>query len=117
MSLIIEKGHFEGLSGALADIRDKGLFPTTYATDKATAANIHWHTEEVLAYLIQGRTYFLDANGKEHQLEPGDLITVPARTLHAEGDINEPVVMLIGLSDAVPMDRFLLPRDPAELQD
>jgi gentisate 1,2-dioxygenase len=117
MSLIIEKGHFDGLNGALSDITNKGLFPTTYATDHATAADLHWHTEEVLAYLIQGKTYFLDAEGQEHHLEPGDLVTVPPRTLHAEGDISEPVVMLIGLAEAVPMDRFLLPRDPAELPD
>ena len=115
MSMVIEKGHFDGLSGALAEIRDKGLFPTTYATDHGTAADLHWHTEEVLAYLIQGKTYFLDADGQEHSLEAGDLVTIPARTLHAEGDISEPVVMLIGLAEALPVDRFLLPRDPAEL--
>ena len=117
MSLIIEKGHFDGLSGALTDITSKGLFPTTYATDHATAAELHWHTEEVSAYLIRGKTYFLDAEGQKHHVEPGDLVTVPARTLHAEGDISEPVVMLIGLTEALPMDRFLLPRDPVELQE
>ncbi len=116
MSLIVNKKHFDGLSGALEEIREKGLFPTTYATDHATAANLHWHNEDVLAYMIQGNTYFLDANGQEHRLEAGDLITVPARTLHAEGAINEPIVMLIGLKEALPMDRFLLPRDPADLQ-
>jgi quercetin dioxygenase-like cupin family protein len=71
----------------------------------------------IVAYLIQGKTYFLDADGQEHRLEAGDLVTVPARTLRAEGAINEPVVMLIGLKEALPMDRFLVPRDPAELQD
>jgi uncharacterized RmlC-like cupin family protein len=116
MSLIIEKRHFDGLNGALTDICSKGLFPTTYSTDHATAADLHWHTEEVLAYLIQGKTHFQDAEGQKHYIEPGDLVTVPARTLHAEGDINEPVIMLIGLKEALPMDRFLLPRDPAELK-
>jgi gentisate 1,2-dioxygenase len=66
--------------------------------------------------VIQGKTHFLDAGGQEHLVEAGDLITVPARTLHAEGDIDEPVVMLIGLKEALPMDRFLLQREPAELQ-
>ncbi len=117
MSLIVDKAHFDGLSGALEEIREKGLFPTTYATDHATAAELHWHSEDVLAYLIQGSTYFLDANGQSHRVEAGDLMTVPARTLHAEGEINEPVVMLIGLKDALPADRFLLIRDPAELEN
>jgi gentisate 1,2-dioxygenase len=117
MTLIISKGHFDGLSGALEDISSKGLFPTTYATDHATAADLHWHGEDVLAYMIQGKTYFLDADGEVHPLGVGDLITLPARTLHAEGDINEPVIMLIALKDALPMDQFLLKHDPAELQD
>ena len=115
MSLTVKKGHFDGLSGALEDIRVRNLFPTTYATDHATAANLHWHSEEVLAYLVKGKTYFLDAGGNEHQLEAGDLITVPAGILHAEGAVNEPVVMLIGLVDAVPADQFLVQRDPDEL--
>lgn len=115
MRLTITKGHFEGLSGALKDIVEKNLFPTTYATDHATAANIHWHSYDVLAYMVKGKTYFLDANGNKHQLEAGDLITVPARTLHAEGAINESVIMLIGLAEALPMDQFLAQRDPDEL--
>jgi len=115
MGLIIEKGHFDGLSGALEDIREKGLFPTTYATDQATAAKLHWHSEDVLAYMIKGNTYFLDADGQKHLVEAGDLMTVPARTLHAEGEIDEPVVMLIGLEEALPADQFLLPHDPVEL--
>ena len=117
MNLIVEKNHFDGLSGALDEIRKKELYPTTYATDHATAAELHWHSEEVKAYLIRGKIYFLDGEGKKYQLEAGDLMTVPARTLHAEGDINEPVVMLIGLKEALPMDEFLLTRDPVELQD
>jgi gentisate 1,2-dioxygenase len=115
MSLIVDKKHFDGLNGALEKIREKGLFPTTYATDHATAASLHWHSEDVVAYMILGKTYFLDAEGQEYRLEADDLITVPARTLHAEGEIKESVVMLIGLKEAVPMDQFLLARDPTDL--
>jgi len=117
MSLSVSKKHFEGLSGALEDIRQRNLFPTTYATDHATAAKLHWHSAQVLAYLVKGNTYFLDADGNRHTLEAGDLITVPARTLHAEGPVNEPVIMLIALADAVPMDQFLVQHDPGELQE
>jgi gentisate 1,2-dioxygenase len=117
MSLIIMKGHFDGLSGALKDIVEKNLFPTTYATDHATAANLHWHSYDVLAYIVKGKTFFLDADSNEHPLEAGDLITVPARTLHAEGAINESVVMLIGLAEALPMDQFLVQHDPDELHE
>ena len=115
MSLIIKKKNFVGLNGALQDIQMRNLFPTTYATDHATAANLHWHNEEVLAYLVKGKTYFLDAKGNEHKVEAGDLVAIPARTLHAEGDIDEPVIMLIGLAEAVPMDQFLAQHEPEEL--
>ena len=40
----------------------------------------------------------------------------PARTVYTEDDINEPVVMLIGLVEAGPMDKFLTQHDPLELQ-
>ena len=115
MSLTVKKGHFDGLNGALENIKQQNLFPTTYATDHATAANLHWHNEDVFVYLVKGKTYFLDADGKEHPAEAGDLITVPAGTLHAEGAVSEPVIMLIGLVDAVPMDQFLVQRNPEEL--
>ena len=115
MGFTVNKKHFDGLGSALDDIRKRNLYPTTYATDHATAASLHWHNEEVLAYLVKGKTFFLDAKGHEHQIEAGDLVTIPARTLHAEGDINEPVVMLIGLVDAVPMDEFLVQHDPEKL--
>ena len=117
MSLVVRKGHFSGLSGALEDIVEKNLFPTTYTTDHATAANLHWHAEDVLVYLVRGRSSFLDADGNEHQIQAGDLITIPAGTLHAEGAVNEPIVMLIGLVEAVPMDQFLVQRDRDELKE
>jgi hypothetical protein len=69
MGLTITKSHFDGLSGALEDIREKRLFPTTYATDHATAAKLHWHSDNVLAYMIKGNTYFLDAEGQKHRLK------------------------------------------------
>jgi len=46
----------------------------------------------------------------------GSVLYGGARTVHAEGEISEPVVMLIGLVEAVPMEQFLEQRDPSELQ-
>ena len=114
MTFTIENGRFNGLSGALEDVLAKGLFPTTYATDHATAPELDWHNEEVLVYLIQGNAYFTDADGLGHRLEAGGLITVPARILHAEGNINEPIVMLIGLKEAPNADQYLLKHYPTK---
>ena len=107
MSLTFEKAYFDGLSGAPAGIRECNLCPTFRPE--------HWHAEDVLVYLVKGRSSFLDADGNEHQIQAGDLITIPAGTLHAEGAVNEPIVMLIGLVEAVPMDQFLVQHAPAEL--
>ena len=115
MGIRVEKGYFDGLGGALDDIKSRALWPTTYATDHATAAETHWHSEDVHAYMIEGATYFMDGNGKRHPVEAGDMITIPARTLHAEGEINGPVVMLIGIPEPLPQDRFLMLRDPTDL--
>jgi hypothetical protein len=61
MSLIVEK---DSLRGAIDDIRERNLYPTTYVTDHATAAKLHWHNEEVLAYMATQRTFFIDAEGQ-----------------------------------------------------
>lgn len=115
MGIQIEKAYFNGLSEALDDIKAKGLWPTTYATDHATAAEIHWHSEDVHGYVVEGATYFLDGDGTEHPVAAGDKITIPARTLHAEGAINEAVVLIIGIPEALSPDRFLKMRDPKDL--
>ena len=111
----IERGSFQGLAGALADISAKSLWPTTYSTDKATAADPHWHSEDVHGYVIEGAFHMYDADGNRHDMAAGDRFTVPARTLHAEGEIDAPVHLIIGLSEPLPPDQFLLPRDPATL--
>jgi hypothetical protein len=62
MSLIVEK---DSLRGVIDDIRERNLYPTTYATDHAIAEKLHFHNEEVLAYMVTRRTFFLDAEGQE----------------------------------------------------
>ena len=115
MSLQIQKDFFVGLTGALDDLKARKLWPTTYSTAQATAAEPHWHSEDVHGYVIEGDFNILDDKGHRHDLLPGDKFTVPARTLHAEGEIDSPVTLIIGLSDALTADQFLLPREPSAL--
>ena len=51
------------MRGALDDIRERNLYPKTYATDHAAAEKSYWHKEEVLAYTVMERAFFLDAEG------------------------------------------------------
>jgi len=41
------------LDDVLADVRLWGLWPTTYAVDRATEAALHWHTEDVYGYILR----------------------------------------------------------------
>ena len=115
MSIKVDRGYFNGLEGALNDIKDKALWPTTYATDHATAAQLHWHSEDVHGYVVEGKIHITDNDGHRHDLQAGDKITIPARTLHAEGEIDAPVALVVGLPVAVPLDQFLFAREPDDL--
>ena len=116
MGIHVAKGHFNDLTEVLEEIKQNRMWPTTYVSGAATAADIHWHSEEVHVYVMEGITDFLDGEtGKRHDVMAGDKITVPARTLHAEGAVKEKVIYLIAIPEALPPDEFLKMRDPADL--
>jgi mannose-6-phosphate isomerase-like protein (cupin superfamily) len=115
MTLQIQRSSFSGLAGAMDDLKAHQLWPTTYSTGQATAAEPHWHSEDVHGYVVEGDFNILDGEGQRYDLVPGDKFTVPARTLHAEGEINSPVTLIIGVSEPLTADLFLLPRDPSAL--
>ena len=118
MALEIRKSNFDGLGGALKDVAELGLWPTTYVPGAAPAADIHWHDYDVHVYVMRGKTYFVDGeSGKRHDVVAGDKIIVPARSLHAEGSVQDEVVYLIALPRPVVPDEFLTPREPALLAD
>lgn len=118
MGIRVEKGLFNGLSGALDDIRGNRMWPTTYKAEAATAAEVHWHAEDVHVYVMEGQTDFFDAeSGKRHRVMPGDKITVPARTLHAEGKVDGGIVYLIAVPEPLGPEDFLKQRKEDELND
>lgn len=108
--------RFFTLDDALADIRSRGLWPTTYVVDHATEAGLHWHTEDVYGYILRGSSYALDAAGNRLDVRAGDLIIIPARELHAEGEIHENTITIVALPEALRPDQFLRPHPPEALQ-
>ena len=77
---------------------------------------MHWHSEEVHGYVVEGETFFLDGeSGARHVVGPGDKIVVPARALHAEGEIGERVVYIIAVPEAMLSEEFLKRRPPEDL--
>jgi hypothetical protein len=116
MVLKIHKCFFGSRADVLADLKLTGFWPTTFVSGPSPGLDVHWHSEDVHAYVMEGETSFLDAqSGKLHSVEVGDKIIVPARTLHAEGEVPDRVVYIIAVPEAMLPDEFLVLRPPEEL--
>ena len=116
MALEVLKGFFEKRDEVLDDLKASGYWPTTFVSGPSPGIALHWHDVKVHAYLMEGNTSFVDAeSGNRHTVGPGDKIVIPARTLHAEGEIADRVVYIIGLPEARPTDQQLLQLSPDDL--
>jgi hypothetical protein len=114
--LTIHKRFFESRDEVLEDLKLTGFWPTTFVSGPSPGLDVHWHSEEVHAYVMEGETSFLDAqSGKRQSVGGGDKIIVPARTLHAEGEVADRVVYIIAVPEAMLPDEFLVIRPPEEL--
>jgi mannose-6-phosphate isomerase-like protein (cupin superfamily) len=116
MAIQIYRSFFENRADVLDDLKMSKFWPTTFVSGPSPGLEVHWHSEEVHAYVIEGETSFLDAkSGERHQVAPGDKIVVPSRTLHAEGEVRDRIVYIIAVPEAVLPDEFLKLRPPEEL--
>jgi hypothetical protein len=116
MGLEIHKGFFQGRGEVLDDLRVSGFWPTTFVSGASPGLDVHWHSEDVQAYVMEGETSFLDAaSGVRHVVSAGDKIIVPARTLHAEGEVKDRVVYIIAVPEPMLAEDFLVLRPPEEL--
>ncbi len=116
MALEVLKGYFEKREEVFDDIKASGYWPSTFVSNASPGIPVHWHDYNVHAYLIEGTTWFDDAeSGNRHQVGPGDKIVIPARTLHAEGEIAERVVYIVGLQEPRQTDEQLIQYAPDDL--
>ncbi len=114
--LTIHKRFFESRAEVLEDLKSTGFWPTTFVSGPSPGLDVHWHSEDVNAYVMEGETSFLDAeSGERHSVGVGDKIVVPARALHAEGEVPERVVYIIAVPEAMLPDDFLVLRPPEDL--
>lgn len=96
MEMAIHKGFFSNQSDVMDDLKASGFWPTTFVSGPSPGLENHWHSEEVHAYVMEGTTSFLDAeSGERIPANVGDKIVIPARTLHAEGEVIDRVVILL----------------------
>ena len=116
MGVQVQKHFFDGMSEVLDDIKSTGFWPRFFVSGASPGLDPHWHDCEVHAYVMEGDTSFLDAEtGKQVDITVGDKLVIPARTLHAEGEVKARVVYLIAIPEPVAEDEFLAQRSPADL--
>lgn len=76
---------------------------------------MHWHKDEVHAYIMEGETDFLDAETNlRTMVSAGDKIIVPMGELHAEGAIKDRVVYILALAEPRLPEDFLAKFTPEE---
>jgi hypothetical protein len=104
---------FTTKSEVLADIDKLDFWPTTYVSDRMEELPLHWHDVDNCGYVLSGSSYVLDENGERVPLGPGDKLIIPAGAIHAEGEVTERMVYIVGLSvDENLFDKLTL-LDPA----
>jgi quercetin dioxygenase-like cupin family protein len=116
MGVEVIPGFFKSKDDVLEDIRKNDTWPTTFVSGPSDGLPVHWHSEDVHAYVIEGETDFLDVETSERlPVKQGDKIIIPARTLHAEGPVQDRVVYILAMPVALEADKFLVVRSEAEL--
>jgi quercetin dioxygenase-like cupin family protein len=98
----------------LDDIKKLDLWPTTYVSERMEELPLHWHDVDNCGYVLEGRSYVLDENGERVPLGPGDKLVIPAGALHAEGEVSERMVYIVGITEAANLFERLTLLDPAQ---
>lgn len=93
----------------LDDIRDLDLWPTTYVSERMQEVPLHWHDVDNCGYVLSGRSYILNERGERVELGPGDKLVLPAGAIHAEGEVIEKMVYIVGISRPANLLDALLP--------
>lgn len=97
----------------LADIARLDLWPTTYVSQRMDELPLHWHDVDNCGYVLEGSSYVLDEKGQRVELGPGDKLVLPAGAVHAEGEVTEKMVYIVGISRPENLYDALLPlREP-----
>ena len=97
----------------LADIAKQDLWPTTYVSNRMDELPLHWHDVDNCGYVLEGSSYVLNENGERVPLGPGDKLVIPAGALHAEGEVTERMVYIVGIPEAANLFERLTLLDPA----
>ena len=104
---------FTNKSEVLEDINKQDLWPTTYVSERMDELPLHWHDVDNCGYVLAGRSYVLNEHGERVSLGPGDKLIIPAGALHAEGEVTERMVYIVGIPEPANLFERLQLLDPA----
>ncbi len=100
MSVTVTKQHFEGRDQAIKLIDAQGLYARDGAMQAGNLEDIHWHKTSLLIYVLTGSFETYDAAADVYLTAASDdLISIPARTLHAARCPN-PATYVVGFESA-----------------
>ena len=104
-------------SQVLDDIKGSGFWPRFFVSEGSPPLDVpHWHDCDAHVYLMEGVTRFLDVEaGEQLDVAAGDKVEIPARTVHAEGEVKARVVYLIAIPEPVTEDELLPKLSPDDL--
>ena len=105
---------FTTKSEVLRDIDRLDLWPTTYVSERMQELPLHWHDVDNCGYVLSGSSYVIGEDGERIPLGPGDKLVIPAGALHAEGEVTERMVYIVGISEPANLFEKLSMLDPAE---
>ena len=114
MPISIEKQTFNGINEVYDLLKQRQLWPVTAAHRQIEEESPHWHTQHNVIFIVEGEAQFYDGDKDvRHEISAGDIVTIPARTLHAIR-ADDPVVFVAAFDHAFPMKDFI-PHPPEEL--
>lgn len=116
MGVTVATSHFAGRQAALDEISARGLVPRDGAMASGDLEDVHWHKTSLAIYVLSGSFETKDAASDTTLMaQPGDLITIPAGTLHA-ARCPDPATYVVGFESKDAMANFR-PEHPGDLPD
>jgi|SRR5581483_1021196 len=112
MTLQVTKNFFRSKNEVLDDMKAADSWPTMYVGGASAGRAVHAHGMDLTVYVMDGEADFIDGEtDTSFHLIPGDKLVIPAGALHAEGEVKERIVYLVGFPgpmspDEIPADEI-----------
>ncbi len=110
----VHHNFFTTKAEVLADIARQDLWPTTYVSNRMDELPLHWHDLDNCGYVLSGSSYVVNETGEKVPLGPGDKLVIPAGAVHAEGEVTDTMVYIVGISEPANLLERLSLLDPKE---